>query len=95
MILTPTNPIIIDGQTYDRYTASLAINTEYLGNYLDAQVSMRLVPTRLDENNNVVLAEDYMIPLTLGTTEGITGPEEVAMMGIFNSVQNYILAKGL
>jgi hypothetical protein len=95
MILTPTNPIIIDGQTYDRYTASLAINTEYIGNYLDAQVSMRLIPTRLDENNNVILSEDNMVPLTLATTEGITGPEETAMLGIFSSVQNYILAKGL
>jgi hypothetical protein len=95
MILRPTNPIIIEGETYDRYTAGLAINTEYLGDYLDAQVSMRLIPTRIDENNEAVMAEDYMIPLTLATTEGVSGAEEAAMLGIFNSVQTYILSKGI
>jgi hypothetical protein len=45
-----TNPLQIDGQTFDRYSLNLAITGKYNGDgTTDAHVAMRLIPTRIED----------------------------------------------
>ena len=51
--MNATNPITINGKTYDRYSLNLAITGKYhAAGATDAQVAMRLIPTRI-ENGQV------------------------------------------
>lgn len=95
MTLVPTNPIVIDGETYPLYSASLAIYANYVNGDMNASAAMRLIPTRLDSNNNPILSQENSVNLTLGSaTEA--GPDEQMVMGtIHNAIQNYIFQKGL
>jgi hypothetical protein len=54
-----TNPIQIDGQTFDRYSLNLAITGKYNGDgSTDAHVAMRLIPTRI-EDGQVITADAH------------------------------------
>jgi len=95
MTLVPTNPIIIDGETYPLYSANLAIAAKYINGELNASAAMRLVPTRIDADGNTITADDYTRSLTLGSTSNISGPEAEVMIRFHNAIQTYIFEKGL
>ena len=93
--MKPTNPIIIDGETYDLYTINLAITS--VVNAVaseDANVAMRLVPTRI-ANGEVILANDYARTMALGSVENVDQPTKTAVSQISASIQEFIYAKGL
>lgn len=90
-----SNPITVDDQTYPLYSANLAISSSYRNGQFEANAAMRLVPTRLDEQGNPITLDDEARSVVVGTTQGISGPEQDAMQEIYQAVQKYILVKGL
>jgi hypothetical protein len=90
-----TNPIEDNGHVYPLYSASLAISSLYKNNQFEAYTSLRLVPTRLDEQGNGITLEEKDKSIAIGTVTNISGPEQEAMQEIYQAVQKYIIAKGL
>ena len=90
-----TNPLQIDGQTFDRYSLNLAITGKYNGDgSTDAHVAMRLVPTRL-ENGIVETADAEAKGIVLGTLAGADAATQQAVAAIQSALQAYLQAKGL
>lgn len=93
--MKPTNPIVIDGETYDTYTINLAITSIVNPDASeDANVAMRLIPTRI-ANGEVILASDYARSMALGSIDGVDAPTTLAVSQISASIQEFIYAKGL
>jgi hypothetical protein len=93
--MNATNPIEIDGKTYDKFSLNLAISGRYLGDgSSDANVAMRLVPTRI-ENGEVITADEAAIGISLGTLAGSDTATQQAVEAIQAALQAYIQAKGL
>lgn len=93
--MKPTNPIIIDGETYDQYSINLAITSIVNPDASDdANVAMRLVPTRI-ANGEVILANDYARSMSLGSIDGVDAPTATAVSQISTTIQEFIYAKGL
>lgn len=90
-----SSPTTIDGKTYDRYSLNLAITGKYNGNgQPDANVAMRLVPTRI-ENGVVETADEAAKGIALGTLEGSDSATQQAVAAIQQALQTYIASKGL
>lgn len=91
-----TNPITLeDGQSYDRYSLNLAITGKYNADgSTDANVAMRLVPTRI-ENGEVITADEAAIGIALGSLAGSDAATQQAVGAIQAALQAYISAKGL
>ena len=90
-----TNPIQIDGQTFDRYSLNLAITGYYKADGSpDANVAMRLVPTCM-QNGEVITADDSAVGILLGTLEGADEATQQAVGAIQSALQTYITAKGI
>lgn len=93
--MKPTNPIIIDGETYDIYTINLAITSVVNPDASeDANVSMRLVPTRVS-NGEVIVADAYARVMLLGSVDNVDLATKTAVAQISASIQEFIYAKGL
>ena len=93
--MKPTNPIIIDGETYDIYTINLAITSVINPDASeDANVAMRLVPTRIADGQ-VILANDYARSMALGSVKNVDQPTKTTVAQISISIQEFIYAKGL
>jgi hypothetical protein len=90
-----TNHITLeDGQTFDRYSLNLAITGKYNGDgSTDANVAMRLVPTRI-ENGEVITADEAAIGIALGSLAGSDAATQQAVGAIQAALQAYIVAKG-
>ena len=93
--MTASNPIQIDGKSFDRYSLNLAITGFYRGDgQPDANIAMRLVPTRV-ENEIVETGDSAAIGLLRGSLAEITDPDEqAAISAIQTALQTYISAKG-
>lgn len=93
--MNATNPIEINGKTYDRYSLNLAISGKYLPTgQPDASVCMRLVPTAI-ENGVVETAESAAKGIVLGTLDGSDEATQTAVAAIQSALQAYLQAKGL
>lgn len=98
--MKPSQPIIIDGETYDLYTLNLAVTSKYVtSKYLgngseDASIAMRLVPTRID-NGQVITADAEARGLSIGTLEGADAVTTQTALSIQAALQTFIDAKGL
>lgn len=93
--MNATQPIQIDGKTYDRYSLNLAITGKYNADgSTDAQVAMRLVPTRI-ENGVIETADAHSIGIALGSLAHSDEPTQAAVVAIQTALQGYINAKGL
>jgi hypothetical protein len=93
--MTATNPLQIDGKTYPKLSLSLAISGRYLGDgSSDANVAMRLVPTRI-ENGEVITADEAAIGIVLGSLAGSDEATQQAVGAIQSALQSYLQAKGL
>ena len=93
--MNATNPITIDGKTYDKFSLNLAITGKYNGDgSSDANVAMRLVPTRI-ENGEVLTADEAAIGIALGSLEGSDEATQQAVGAIQAALQTYLNAKGL
>ncbi len=90
-----TNPIEIDGKQYPKLSLNLAITGKYNGDgSSDANVAMRLVPTRI-ENGEVITADEAAIGIVLGSLAGSDEATQQAVGAIQAALQAYIAAKGL
>ena len=93
--MTASAPIQIDGKEYDRYSLNLAITGKYNADgTADANVAMRLIPTRL-ANGQVETADDSYIGISLGTLSGADPATQAAVGAIQSALQTYISTKGL
>ena len=93
--MNASTPITIDGKTYDKFSLNLAITGRYLADgSSDANVAMRLVPTRI-ENNEVITADEAAIGIALGSLAGSDAATQQAVGAIQAALQAYISAKGL
>ena len=95
--MNATNPIQIDGKSYDRYSLNLAITGRYLGDgSSDANVAMRLIPTSVNiETGEVITADEAAIGIVLGSLAGSDEATQQAVSAIQAALQAYISAKGL
>jgi len=93
--MKPTNPIIIDGKTYDLYTMTLATASRYNSpDQQDASCVLTLTPTRFEgdqieqsqENNRTVLFGS----LAVADQNAIVAVDEVSA-----AIQKFIYAEGL
>ena len=88
-------PITIDGKQYDKFSLNLAITGKYNGDgSSDANVAMRLVPTRI-ENGEVITADEAALGIALGSLAGSDEATKQAVGAIQAALQSYITAKGL
>ena len=93
--MNATNPIQIDGKTYDKFSLNLAISGRYLPDgSSDANVAMRLVPTAI-QNGEVITADEAAIGIALGSLEGSDEATQQAVGAIQAALQTYLNAKGL
>ena len=91
-----TNPIQIDGQTYDRYSLNLAISGRYEADGSpNACINLMLTPTRI-AGGEVVTAPEAAVSILRGKLSEVTDPaEQVAIAAIQTALQTYLQAKGL
>ena len=93
--MNATNPIQIDGKTYDRYSLNLAISGKYLADgSTEASVAMRLIPTRI-EGGEVITADEAAKGIALGSLEGADEATQQAVGAIQAALQQFITLKGL
>jgi hypothetical protein len=93
--MNATNPIEINGKSYDKFSLNLAISGKYNGDgSSDANVAMRLVPTRI-ESGVVETADEAAIGIALGSLAGSDAATQQAVGAIQAALQAYIEAKGL
>jgi hypothetical protein len=100
--MTATNPIEINGKSYDRYSLNLAITGSYKADgSQDASIAMRLVPTRLVPANDeapasVETADSAAIGFLRGHLSEVADPaEQAAVAAIQNALQTLLISKGL
>ena len=88
-------PIEINGKQYDKLSLNLAISGRYLGDgSSDANVAMRLVPTRI-QDGEVITADEAAIGIVLGSLAGSDAATQQAVGAIQSALQQFILSKGL
>jgi hypothetical protein len=101
--MTASNPIQIDGKTYPLFSLNLAITGKYKAEtgQPDAQIAMRLVPTRLvpatdEAPASVETADSAAIGLLRGHLSEVADPaEQAAVAAIQTALQTLLAAKGL
>ena len=93
--MNASTPITIDGKQYDKFSLNLAISGRYLcDGSSDANVAMRLVPTRI-ENGEVITADEAAIGIALGSLAGSDAATQQAVGAIQAALQQFITSKGL
>ena len=93
--MNASSPIEINGIQYPKFSLNLAITGKYNGDgSTDANVAMRLVPTRI-ENGEVLIADEAAIGIVLGSLAGSDAATQQAVGAIQSALQTYISAKGL
>jgi hypothetical protein len=94
--MNASTPNIIDEIEYPKYCANLAITSFYKkGGAFEANAALRLIPTRIDEEGNVIKKEENYKSVLLGSLREANPEEQQAIAQIYNAIQNYINVKGL
>ncbi len=91
-----TNPIEIDGKTYDKFSLNIAITGRYENDgSQNACINLLLTPTVV-ESGEVITAPDAAISILRGRLSEVTDPaERAAIAAIQTALQTYISEKGL
>ena len=90
-----TNPIEINGKSYDRFSLNLAINGKYNADGTpDASIAARFIPTRI-EGDKVEQAQEQSVNLALGSLSGSDAATLTVVAEIHGALQKFILSKGL
>ena len=94
--MNASNPITIDGKTYDRYSLNLAISGKYNADgSSDASIAARFIPTRLVEDSEPEQAQEHSVNLALGSLSGSDEATLTAVTEISAALQKFIISKGL
>jgi hypothetical protein len=92
--MNATNPITIDGQTYDRYSMTLAVSGRYTApDQPDASVVLTLTPTRFEGDQIEQAAESRTV--LFGSLAVADDDARLAVAEVQAALQKFILAKGL
>lgn len=90
-----TNPIEIDGKSFDRYSLNLIVSGSYdAEGKPDASVVCNLVPTRLDDDS-VETAPQNALNIRLGKLDQADEPTLAAVTAIHAALQTFIISKGI
>jgi hypothetical protein len=91
-----STPNVIDQEIYPKYCANLAVTSFYKnGGVFEATAALKLIPTRFDNEGNVIKREDQYKSILLGNLQECNTEEQQAVQQIYSAIQNYINAKGL
>jgi hypothetical protein len=94
--MNATNPITIDGKTYDRFSLNLAITGFYKPDgQPDANVAMSLIPTRIEDGVVEQAGLEHRKAVVLGSLAQASAEEQQAVAAIQQALQTYLQAKGL
>ena len=94
--MNASTPNIIDGVEYPKYCANLSITSFYKkGGTFEANAALRLIPTKIDEEGNVIKKDSEYKSVLLGSLNTANSEEQQAVSQIYNAIQNYINVKGL
>jgi len=93
--MTPSNPIIINDETYPFYSITLSVLTNYSNNKEIGNIAFKATPTRLDENGNGICNYNEEKIIALTTQVSVEDPEKTAIEKISQAIQEYIIAKNL
>ena len=90
-----TNPIEINGKSYDRYSLNLIVSGSYdAEGKPDASIVCNLVPTRI-EGKLVETAPQNALNIRIGKLDQADAPTLAAMSAIHSALQQFITEKGL
>lgn len=93
--MTASQPIEIDGKSYDLYSLNLIVSGTYTPKgQPDASVVCNLVPTRI-ENDMVETAAEHAINVRLGALDQADKQTLTAVTAIHAALQTFITEKGL
>ena len=93
--MNATNPLQIDGKTYDRYSLNLIVSGSYTPeSHPEASVVCNLTPTRIADGK-VETAPEGMANIRLGSLAEADEATLIAVTAIQSAMQQFILAKGL
>jgi hypothetical protein len=93
--MNATNPIVIDGKSFDRFSLNLIVSGSYdAEGQPDASVVCNLVPTRID-GDMVETAPQNALNIRLGKLDQADEPTLVAVTAIHAALQQFITSKGL
>jgi hypothetical protein len=96
MPIQSTNPIVVDGVEYPYYTVNLSISPIVRETEVGASVAMRLTPYRETETGTLTVLQGHdraVVYLDVFASEDM--PAENAAYDILNTIQQYIIDKGL
>jgi len=94
--MTPTTPIEIEGELYDRYTASLALMVRHTPSGQKTSVNVNLAPTRIDpETGNPVVRHDHARSLLTGDATTASEDVQATVAAILAAGQAFIDGRGL
>jgi hypothetical protein len=95
--MNATNPITIDGKTYDRFSLNLAITGFYKPetSQPDANVAMSLIPTRIENGVVEQAGLEHRKAVVLGSLSQASVEEQAAVAAIQAALQTYLQEKGL
>jgi hypothetical protein len=92
--MTASNPLQIDGKTYDRYSMTLAVSGRYTApDQPDASVVLTLTPTRFEGDQIEQAAESRTV--LFGSLAVADDDARTAVSEVQAALQKFILAKGL
>jgi hypothetical protein len=90
-----TNPIEIDGKSFDRFSLNLIVSGSYNSEgQPDASVVCNLVPTRI-EGDMVETAPQHALNIRLGKLDQADEPTLAAVTAIHAALQTFITSKGI
>ena len=89
-----SNPMTIEGKTFDRYSINFAVTGKYNANGTpDASISIVLTPTAITEEG-VVQADQGQVQILRGHLSEVIDPaEQVAVAKIQAALQEFVTAK--
>jgi hypothetical protein len=93
--MKPTQPIVIDGKSYDHYAWTLTVSGRYeFPDTPDASVVLRLTPIRF-EGEQIEAAAAESKTILFGCLQVADPNARVAAAEVFAAIQKYVNAEGL
>lgn len=90
------NPVVIDNETYDQLGINLAVTYRVTGSGTgDASVAMRIVPSRIDQDGNVITADEAAMGISVATLDGVDPDAVTAVDAVKAAIEAYLAAKGI
>jgi len=94
--MNSSNPIEIDGKTYDKYSINFAVTGKYKKDgSQNINVSLRLTPVRVVNEEVEQAGDEHAKAILIGGVEQMDATALEAFSKIKEALQSYIITKGL